>query len=107
MPSRSPSNVYDVVGELKGLTPLPTALARSNVRTPSVSLVSPFWYNLAAMPATCGDAMLVPDIRCVPPPGFSERMPSELIKHPRLTSSWSSPGAEMVTPMKPYGGADV
>jgi hypothetical protein len=35
--------------------------------------------RIATTPATWGAAMLVPDIRAVPPPGFSERMPTDEI----------------------------
>ncbi len=45
--------------------------------------------------------MLVPDIRVVPPPTFRERIPTDVMAPVLLTSSLSSPGAEMVTPMYP------
>jgi len=50
------------------------------------------------MPATWGAAMLVPNIRVVPPPRLVDKMPTDWMKHPRLTFSASSPGAETTPP---------
>src|SRR3974390_1842556 len=52
----------------------------------------------ATAPATWGAAMLVPDTLAAPPPGRVEGIPTE-VSQSASTSSSSSPGAEMVTPL--------
>jgi len=98
IPSCSPSKLYPEVGESRGATPTRAALSRINWRMYSTPEL-PAWISRATTPATCGAAMLVPDILVVPPPSLVDRMPTEVAKQALLRFSWSSPGAEMVMPI--------
>src|SRR5215467_864942 len=78
-PSRCPSKVYSSRGESNGAVPSRSTLFRIRVRADSGASVSPrlssFSHMRATTPATCGDAMLVPESSVVPPSNASESIP--------------------------------
>ena len=105
-PSRSPSKVYSSIGESSGAVPGRATLLRIRLRADSGKSVLPklssFSHINATTPATCGDAILVPDSSTVPPPDARDKIPMGSRKHESTymnMSSCCSPGADTVTPV--------
>src|SRR5262245_17833585 len=78
-PSRCPSKVYSSSGESNGAVPKRSTLLRIRVRADSGASVSPrlssFSHMRATTPATCGEAILVPESSVVPPSSAKDRIP--------------------------------